>query len=194
MGVPEGGTWGGGASQGTEGRARPRSGGGGPPGKANVGDGDGDGAGLERGRPPAARPLPALKADGKRPGSLGRTPGGPAESRRGFQNQRPPAQRLAQHPRPRAPSPGPCCTSVARAWEPKGASRPGRRAEDVCTVSQRRCGALITHSSTKAGDQASRRPTPLLPPARGRPREGAGRARCRQRPNCTARGRGPGPV
>lgn len=34
-------------------------------------------------------------------------------------------------------------------------------------MSQSRCGALIAHWSTEAGVEASRRPTPLLPPAGG---------------------------
>lgn len=42
-------------------------------------------------------------------------------------------------------------------------------------MSQHRCGALITHSSTEAGEQALRRPTPPLPPAKGRPWDGGRR-------------------
>lgn len=122
---------------------------------------------------------------------------GPAECRRGFQNQRPLAQSLAQLLDAGDPPPKPESWAMlhkcARAWEPKGASRPG--AKDVCTVSQCRCGALVTHSSTEAGEQASRPPRPLHPPAKGRPWDGRGRAGCRQRPwSCTARGCGPGPV
>lgn len=53
-------------------------------------------------------------------------------------------------------------------------------------MSQSRCGTPIAHSSTEAGDEALQdgRPPPLLPPTKGRPWEGEGRASpCKGRGN-----------
>lgn len=146
---------------------------------------------------PDASPQPDLsrpESSQRRP-SLAGEPRGPAECRRGFQNQRPLAQDLSQHlyvgTPPRAPIPGPRCTSVAGACEPRGPSQP--RAGDACTVSQRGGGALVTHASTEAGHQASlpRKPHAHARPPKGGPGRGwGGPAGDKGR----GRGRGPGPV
>lgn len=184
---------------GEEGTARARRGGAspGPPGKAKVGDGAGTRACLEGGRPWVARPLPALEADGRRPLSSGRTPGGPAESRRGFQNQRPP------HPASLGGAPGSPPYSPG-SWAAMHKCGPSLGTQGGLAAGPAGGGCLHSESAQMWGSHYTlvhedRRPGLAgrrlcsLPPATGGPRRGQG-GRCRQRPrNRTARGRGLGP-